>query len=92
MGVQRSLWEDAERTGPPTEASIHWVCRSAAHRAAPSRAGRGGLCVHMGRWAYCDGQVDDAAHEWVATGGVPIDRLVDWPKAMDPLRARTVRP
>jgi hypothetical protein len=35
--------------------------------------------------------VADREHEWVETGGVPIDRLIDWPKAMDPWRATTVR-
>ncbi|HVH51634.1 MAG TPA: hypothetical protein VM690_05780 [Gaiellaceae bacterium] len=47
--------------------------------------------VHQGRWAYCDGLVDDDRHEWVPTGGVAIDHLVDWAKALDHLRARTVR-
>ncbi|MGH2379252.1 MAG: hypothetical protein ACRDGT_12360 [Candidatus Limnocylindria bacterium] len=47
--------------------------------------------VHRGRWAYCDGAVSDARHEWVETGGVPIDALIDWAKAMDPWRATTVR-
>jgi hypothetical protein len=47
--------------------------------------------VHQGRWAYCDGAVDDNDHDWSPTGGVPIDRLVDWTKAMDPFRATTIR-
>lgn len=76
----------------PSEAAIHWVCRSAAHRQAPSRGGRGGLSVHRGRWAYCDALTDDRAHEWAPTGGVPIDKLIDWTRALEPLRAHTVRP
>ena len=72
--------------------SIHWVCRKPAHRAAPSRGGRGGLTVYQGRWAYCDADLDDGQHEWAPTGGVTIDQLVDWAKALDPYRARTVRP
>ncbi len=90
---QRSAWSiGSSRGSDGLDACIHWVCRSAAHRAAPSRAGRGGLTVHQGRWAYCDAMVDDADHEWAPTGGVAIDRLIDWSKALDPLRAHTVRP
>lgn len=88
--MQDRLW-DVRREPAQIGAAVYWVCRSEAHRAAPSRAGRGGLSVRAGRWAYCDGDVDDDHHEWVPTGGVPIDRLVDWAKAMDPLRAITVR-
>ncbi len=71
--------------------SVDWVCRKPSHRAAPSRAGRGGLAVHHGRWAYCDGDVQDSEHEWAPTGGVTMDQLIDWSKALDPLRAHTVR-
>lgn len=92
MGAQSSLWHDGagERTWP-ADAAVHWVCRKESHRAAPSRGGRGGLTVHQGRWAYCDGAVDDEQHEWVPTGGVPIDRLVDRARPLDPLRGHTVR-
>lgn len=91
-GGQQTLWPAGQ--GWKVEggdAFVHFTCRKAEHLAAPSRAGRGGLTVHQGRWAYCDGEVEDREHEWVATGGVPIDRLIDWTKAMDPLRAHTVR-
>lgn len=71
--------------------TVHWVCRKPSHRAAPSRGGRGGLAVHQGRWAYCDADVDDAQHEWAPTGGVTMDQLIDWSKALDPYRAHTVR-
>lgn len=90
--MQRSLWSGATAEQPsPVDAGVHWVCRKDAHRSAPSRGGRGGLTVHRGRWAYCDGAVEDDQHEWAPTGGVPIDRLVDWTKAMDPFRATTIR-
>lgn len=93
MKTQRPLWPDETASRAALiDTAVHWVCRAAAHRAAPSRGGRGGLTVHLGRWAYCDGVVDDTAHEWTPTGGVPIDRLVDWSKALDPRRARTIRP
>lgn len=91
MNAQRSLWSESTDRGTSVGAVVHWVCRKDAHRAAPSRGGRGGLTVHQGRWAYCDGLVEDDRHEWVPTGGVPIERLVDWTRAMDPLRAMTVR-
>ena len=90
--MQRPLWSVGdERRTVYGDASIHWTCRKDTHVAAPSRAGRGGLIVHKGRWAYCDGAVADPQHEWVETGGVPIDRLIDWAKVMDPWRATTVR-
>lgn len=89
--VQGPLWAERDRIATtPIEAAVHWVCRAPAHRSAPSRAGRGGLTVHQGRWAYCDGDTDDDAHDWVPTGGVPIGGLIDWAKALDPLRAHTV--
>ncbi|MDE3112319.1 MAG: hypothetical protein KGK34_05185 [Chloroflexota bacterium] len=90
--MQPPLWHDESAAHVrPTDAVVHWVCERVAHREAPSRGGRGGLTVYRGRWAYCDGMVDDDRHEWTATGGVPIDRLVDWAKALDPLRGHTVR-
>lgn len=90
--MQRPLWPEghAPRTGN-SDAGVHWRCRSAAHLAAPSRAGRGGLVVHKGRWAYCDGAVADTDHEWIETGGAPIDTLIDWAKVMETWRATTVR-
>lgn len=91
MSTQRSLWSGAQHHATPVGPVVHWVCRRESHRAAPSRGGRGGLTVHQGRWAYCDGAVGDDDHEWAPTGGVPIDRLVDWTKALDPFRAVTVR-
>lgn len=92
MGAQRTLWPTNEGSrGVVVDAAIHYVCREPAHLAAPSRAGRGGLTAHQGRWAYCDGAVEDRDHEWVPTGGVTIDRVIDWRKAMDPMRATTVR-
>lgn len=91
--TQRSIWPSAapDLRRSPGDAAVHWACRSDAHRAAPSRAGRGGLTVHQGRWAYCDGDVGDDQHEWTPTGGVPIDRLVNWTKALGARRATTIR-
>ena len=90
-GAQQTLWPSDERRATPVEVAIHYVCRKPAHVAAPSRAGRGGLTWYRGRWAYCDGAVDDQDHDWAPTGGVPIDQCVDWTKAMDPMRGTSVR-
>jgi hypothetical protein len=38
----------------------------------------GGLTIHEGAWAYCDGLGSDEKHLWVATGGVPLESLVRW--------------
>jgi hypothetical protein len=72
------------------EAAVFWSCRKQSHLEAPSRAGRGGLAVYQGKWAYCDGDVEDATHEWTPTGGVTIDLLIDWPRALAPRRGVTV--
>lgn len=92
MMMQRSLWHpDVDERSVPSDIAIYWVCRKPSHRAAPSRGGRGGLSVFRGLWAYCDGVVEDDQHEWAPTGGVSIDQLIDWTKALDPLRGRSVR-
>ena len=57
---------------------IHWECQADQHRALHSRRGQGGLTIHDGMWAYCDGEGGDDAHRWVATGGVPLESLVRW--------------
>jgi len=53
---------------------IEFVCITAAHR--PQRDGEHAstVTVHQGRWAYCDSPVE-AGHEWVASGGVPLELL-----------------
>ncbi|MBU6424430.1 MAG: hypothetical protein KGJ98_02765 [Chloroflexota bacterium] len=86
------LWhDDPGGHTRPADAAVYWVCQKGSHREAPSRGGRGGLTVYRGRWAYCDGMVDDERHDWAPTGGVPIERLVDWTRALDALRGHTVR-
>ena len=93
MSTQRPLWDnDGGARGRRLDSSVHWVCRKPSHLSAPARAGRGGLFVHEGRWAYCDGDTPDRDHEWAPTGGVSIDRLIDWARALDPWRAHTVKP
>src|SRR5258706_1506916 len=57
---------------------IHWQCESSEHRALHSRHGNGGLTIHEGAWAYCDGADADDAHRWAPTGGVALASLVRW--------------
>src|SRR5437016_7469475 len=57
---------------------IHWECQSAAHRALHSRHGNGGLTIHEGSWAYCDGAGANETHRWSPTGGVALESLVRW--------------
>lgn len=92
MTTQRALWSEEHERSAALDTTIHWVCRTPSHRAAPPRGGRGGLSVHQRRWAYCDGMTEDTDHDWAPTGGVTLDRLIDWSKALDPWRAHTVRP
>lgn len=61
--------------------TIGYRCAKPSHLAAPSRAGRGGLTVQRREWAYCDGLDVDEDHEWEATGGVEIERLINWGQA-----------
>jgi hypothetical protein len=62
----------------PTRAIVHWECQAPLHRAVRSRHGNGGLTINDGAWAYCDGAGADEAHQWLATGGVPLESLVRW--------------
>jgi len=64
-----------------SETVIQWQCESAEHLATPSRHGIGGITIHEGGWAYCDGLDGDDKHRWVATGGVPLESVVRWGRA-----------
>jgi hypothetical protein len=55
---------------------IQFRCRNATHLAAPSRHGVGGIVFRHGTAAYCDGIGVDDRHQWVATGGVPLESLI----------------
>jgi hypothetical protein len=68
---------------------VHYECRNLDHLRSGSRRGNGGLVIHHGTVGYCDGLHVDAAHRWVATGGVPIEFLVETAPAMDPGTYRT---
>jgi hypothetical protein len=63
---------------------VHYECRSLDHLRAGSRHGNGGLVIHHGSVGYCDGLHVDGAHRWVATGGVPIEFLVESAPTMEP--------
>jgi hypothetical protein len=56
---------------------VYYECRNLDHLRAGSRRGKGGLVIHHGTVGYCDGLHVDGAHHWVATGGVPIEFLVE---------------
>src|SRR5437870_113651 len=56
--------------GLSTRSIVHWECHSPEHRALHSRHGNGGLTIHEGAWAYCDGAGANDAHHWSATGGM----------------------
>ncbi len=68
---------------------VHYECRNLDHLRAGSRLGNGGLVIHHGSVGYCDGLHVDAAHRWVATGGVPIEFLVETTPTIDPGTYRT---
>ena len=68
---------------------VHYECRNLDHLRAGSRRGRGGLVIHHGTVGYCDGLHVDGAHRWIATGGVPIEFLVETAPAIDPGTYRT---
>jgi len=57
---------------------VHWECHSPEHRVLHSRHGNGGLTIHEGAWAYCDGAGANDAHRWSPTGGVALESLVRW--------------
>jgi hypothetical protein len=68
---------------------VHYECRNLDHLRAGSRRGNGGLVIHHGTVGYCDGVHVDAAHRWVATGGVPIEFLVETAPTIEPGTYRT---
>ena len=53
---------------------IEFVCIATAHRPRHVGEHASTVTVHDGRWAYCDSAAEDQ-HEWVASGGVPLDLL-----------------
>jgi hypothetical protein len=68
---------------------VHYECRNLDHLRAGSRRGNGGLVIHHGTVGYCDGLRVDVAHRWVATGGVPIEFLLETAPTIDPGTYRT---
>jgi hypothetical protein len=68
---------------------VHYECRNLDHLRTGSRRGNGGLVIHHGSVGYCDGLHVDGAHHWVATGGVPIEFLVESAPDIDPGTYRT---
>src|SRR3989442_7426290 len=73
---QKRHW--GRRAKLSTRSIVDWECQSPEHRALRSRHGNGGLTIHDGSWAYCDGAGSDNAHRWSPTGGVPLESLARW--------------
>jgi len=63
---------------------VHYECRNLDHLRSGRRRGKGGLVIHHGTVGYCDGLHVDGAHRWFATGGVPIEFLVEAVPVIDP--------
>src|SRR2546426_8945122 len=80
------------RSDLSTRDVVHWECQSSNHRALHSRHGNGGLTIHEGAWAYCDGAGANDVHRWSATGGVALESLVRWttPNGMSAEGERTL--
>jgi hypothetical protein len=55
-------------------ALIEFVCVSAAHRPSHDGQHASTVTVYQGRWAYCDSALE-SGHEWVESGGVPLELL-----------------
>lgn len=53
---------------------IDFICTASAHRPRYDGQHASTVTVHLGRWAYCDSPAEDG-HEWVASGGVPLEAL-----------------
>ncbi len=53
---------------------IEFICVTAAHKPDHSGEHASTVTVHEGRWAYCDSPAE-AGHEWVASGGIPLELL-----------------
>jgi len=66
---------------------IEFVCIAASHRPRQQGEHPSTVTVHHGRWAYCDSPADDG-HDWVSSGGVPLDRLRRQP-APDEIESRS---
>ena len=54
---------------------IHFLCRNPLHLGTPAK-GTGSIVVRHGTAAYCDSPDASDRHQWVATGGVPLDALL----------------
>jgi hypothetical protein len=55
---------------------IDFICTAPAHRPRHDGQHASTVTVHQGHWAYCDSTAEDG-HEWVESGGVPLEALRD---------------
>ena len=63
--------------GPDDEPTVDYICVTPEHLSIGSKVadGHGTLTVSGRRWAYCSAGLEDAPHDWKATGGVPFDSI-----------------
>lgn len=64
-------------TQPNDQPAVDYICVTPEHiRIGKDVAdGDGTLTVSGRRWAYCSAGLEDAPHDWKATGGVPFDSI-----------------
>ena len=62
---------------------VQFECRSPDHMRIGDRLGIGGLVIHHGSVGFCHAVNVDGAHQWVPTGGVPVDDLFDPTRRFD---------
>jgi hypothetical protein len=69
--------ETTQLPSGPAGALVAYVCVDAEHvrigRGRPD--GTGHLTVHRGKWAYCSAALPNTEHDWVPTGGVPLEQI-----------------
>ena len=53
---------------------IAFVCVAKRHGAA--KGSRGGVTIHQGQWAFCEGSSATEDHDWQPTGGVALEQLL----------------
>lgn len=56
---------------------VDLICVTAEHIKTGKQVpdGQGTLTVSGGLWAYCTAGLENAAHDWKETGGVPFDSI-----------------
>ena len=58
---------------PDQRALIHYRCSNPAHQQSNGNTSDT-LTVHEGKWAYCAFDIRAKDHQWIETGGVPLEQ------------------